>query len=337
MATDILNIPQIALSDLTELQNDYHVGFGGRVQTRVQESRYTDAGQQTKAYPDNVDDLMQDFIVAVVEEDELYRISQASDIVKQRQEKDQRRDVVFKEIKKTVDTFVQLTIFPDKQTKALAIQEKMQKNEIKPDGGLEQQTIATQQWLQEHYASARCQQAAKALGLEESIAELKTLNDEINALTSSRINEQKQKVADELKKARLKTDTAFRALAIMLNAQAIVQNGSELYTALIDFIQQTIQFYRHLADERRRLNRRVAVKSDVVGNHTYATSAGWTWQRLIADGKAALEATPDATIVSTDKKALKAGGLLLTLDGQPVQPTDDIDPNRDYQLVSPSE
>ena len=38
-------------------------------------------------------------------------------------------------------------------------------------------------------------------------------------------------------------------------------------------------------------------------------------------------------IVSTDKKAQKAGGLCLTLQGVPVKPTDDVDVDKEYQLI----
>ena len=46
-------------------------------------------------------------------------------------------------------------------------------------------------------------------------------------------------------------------------------------------------------------------------------------------------APPDqpARIVSTDKKAQKAGGLCLALKGVPVKPTDDVDVEKEYQLI----
>ena len=64
--SNILDIPQIAVFDPGNLQNDLHIGFTG-------------------------------------------------DLKKQRLEKDRQRDVLWKEIKKTVDTFATLTIFPDKK------------------------------------------------------------------------------------------------------------------------------------------------------------------------------------------------------------------------------
>ena len=46
-------------------------------------------------------------------------------------------------------------------------------------------------------------------------------------------------------------------------------------------------------------------------------------------------ALPDqpARILSTDKKAQKAGGLCLALKGVPVKPTDDVDVDKEYQLI----
>ena len=93
--------------------------------------------------------------------------------------------------------------------------------------------------------------------------------------------------------------------------------------------------WRQRYDDNRRANKRVSVKSDVVGNHLYQTARDWTWARLIEDGKALLAIDPDqpTRILSTDKKAQKAGGLCLALNGVPVKPTDDVDVDKEYQLI----
>lgn len=279
---------------------------------------------------------MADFIAAQAAEDEVYVLSQASEFTKQRLEKDAQRDALYKEIKRTVDTFATLSIFPDKQAAALVMQPLMQKYNIQPDGGIEAQTVATDQWLQEQDENVQSDVAASTLGIRESIRQLKTLNDEIQRLTADRNDERAQKTTAELKTARTATDQAFRALRLMLNAQAITQADNYLYTELIGSIAETIRYYRQIADDRRRTSRRVSVKSDIVGNKLYATVSGWTWERLIQDGKAALDIdSDDATrIVSTDKKALKAGGLLLALAGTPVQPADEVDAEKEYELVA---
>ena len=326
------------------LQRDLHIGFGGDIAKRLQKARWTDDTRATKVFPDNVDALMGAFVSAQAYEDQVYVQAQGSDLTKQRLEKDRQRDVLYKEIRKTVDTFASLSIFPEKQQKALVMQPIMQKYNIQPDGGIEAQTVATDQWLQEQLRNYQCELAARELGIFDSINQLKTLNDEIQQLTADRNDERAQKTTAELKTARTATDQAFRALRLMLNAQAITQADNYLYTELIGSIAETIRYYRQIADDRRRTSRRVSVKSDIVGNKLYATVSGWTWERLIQDGKAALaidspasdssaEPAP-ARIVSTDKKALKAGGLLLALAGTPVQPADEIDVEKEYELIA---
>ena len=338
MATDILSIPQIPNQDASTLQNDMHIGQGADISRRLQNARWTDSTHQTKVFPDNVDALMADFVAAQAAEDEVYVLSQASEFTKQRLEKDAQRDALYKEIKRTVDTFATLSIFPDKQAAALVMQPLMQKYNIQPDGGIEAQTVATDQWLQEQDMSAQADAASMTLGIRESLRQLKTLNDEIQHLTAIRNDERAQRSTAELKTARTATDRAFAALRLMLNAQAITAADNYSYTELIKSIQETLKYYRQISDDRRRTNRRVSVKSDVVGNKLYATVSGWTWERLVQDGKAALAvSSPDdgtaPRIVSTDKKAVKAGGLYLALAGVAVKPTDDVDAEKEYALV----
>ena len=340
----ILDIPQIPAAPIENFQNDLHIGFTGDIVKRLQKIRWTDETRTKKVFPEAVDKLMATFIQMQAFEDGAYVVAQGSDLTKQRLEKDRQRDVLYKEIRKTVDTFATLTIFPDKMEAALKMQPVMLKYNINPDGGIEAQTVATAQWLQEQQQDARLDAAARALGIYESIDQLKALNDEIQQLTADRNDERAQKTSAELKNARLRVDQAYREMVMMVNAQAVTTSIDEAaydlnytYTELIKSVQETIKYYRQISDERRRQNKRVTVKSDLVGNHQYVTVTGWTWERLIQDGKAALAVDQDANparIVSTDKKALKAGGLVLALQGVAVAPTDTIDVSREYELIA---
>ena len=351
--SNILDIPQIPTTAIELLQNDLHIGFTGDIAKRLQKARWTDETHATKVFPAAVDALMGAFVQAQAVEDHAYVIAQGSDLTKQRLEKDRQRDTLYKEIRKTVDTFATLTIFPDKQEAALKMQPVMQRYKIDPDGGIEAQTVATQQWLQEQQVNYQLELAARALGIFESINQLKTLNDEIQQLTADRNDERAQKTTAELKNARLQTDQAYREMVLMVNAQAIATSIdpeasmlNDTYTELIKSIQETIKYYRQVSDERRRANKRVTVKSDVVGNHQYATVAGWTWERLAQENPKSLapDPTPSAPgvepvvkaerIVSTDKKALAAGGLCVALDGVPVFPTAAVDALKVYELIA---
>ena len=132
--SNILDIPQIPTTAIELLQNDLHIGFGGDVSKRIQKVRWTDASHATKAFPEPVDALMGAFVIAQAQEDQVYVLTQGSDLTKIRLEKDRERDVLYKEIRKTVDTFATLSIFPEKQAAALRMQPTMQKYKIDPAG-----------------------------------------------------------------------------------------------------------------------------------------------------------------------------------------------------------
>ena len=253
--SEILEIPQIPVYDCGNLQNDLHIGFGTDNSKRFRAMRWTDETHATKRFPDVVDQPLGAYLSAFAQEDEAYVIAQKSEYVKRRKQKDEERDVLYKEIRKTVDTFATLSIFPEKQAKALVMQPVMQKYKIDPDGGIEAQTVATEQWLQEQERNYQCELAARELGIYESIQQLKTLNDEVRQLTLDHNDENAQKALAALKNARRETDRAFNALRLVLNAMALTA-GDDAYTyqEIIKNLQQTIKYYRQLSEQRRKKN-----------------------------------------------------------------------------------
>ena len=125
----------------------------------------------------------------------------------------------------------------------------------------------------------------------------------------------------------------------MLDAAACMDADVERYLNVLGKLQQDQTEWRQRYDDYRRTAKRVSVKSTIVGNHLYSASRGWTWAQLIDDGKAllAIDAEDETRIVSTDKKAEKAGGLYLALAGALVKPNDDIDTDKEYQLIALTE
>ena len=106
-------------------------------------------------------------------------------------------------------------------------------------------------------------------------------------------------------------DRAMKSCDRVLNALAILDDDPQRFAVLINALTADQTEWRQRYDDNRRANKRVSVKSDVVGNHLYQTARDWTWARLIDDGKALLAIDPDqpARIVSTDKKAGRTGGI----------------------------
>ena len=266
--SNILDIPQVPTFDPGNLQNDLHIGFGTDISQRFKAARWTDETHAKKTFPDNVDAEIGAYLNAFSVENQAYVIAQKSQIVKQRTQVDHERDALYKEVRKTVDTFATLSIFPAKQSAALLMQPVMQKYKIDPDGGIEAQTVATEQWLEEQMVNYQLELAARELGIFESIQQLKTLNDEVRRLTLAHNDENAQKALAALKTARTETDRAYRALMLVMNASAVILDDSELYTELIKSIQQTIKYYRSLSEQRRKANvaRREKKKDDKGGD-----------------------------------------------------------------------
>jgi len=338
MTNDILQIPQIPSVAPEHLQNDYHIGFTGDIATRLQAARWTDETRSAKAFPEHVDAAMAEFIAAQAEEDAAYVVMQGSILTRQRRQQAERRDMLLSSVKRVVGAFASLTVFPERQRWAATIRSSMLRYSLNPDSGIEAQTVATAQWLADLMADGRSVEAARALGIYDTLVELQQVNAQVQQLTADRNDERSAKQPAGLLRARRATDRAFRALALMLNAGAVMAwPDNARYTELIRSVEETVKYYRQLSADRRRTSRRVLVKSPVVGNRSYAAVGGWTWRRLIQDSKAALAVDTDASpqrIVSTDKKALKAGGLVLALAGAAVAPTDEVDSAREYELIA---
>lgn len=113
--TEILGIPQIPVYDCGNLQNDLHIGFGTDLSKHLGALRWTDETHATKRFPDVVDQPIGAYLMAFATEDQAYVIAQKSEYVRRRKQKDEERDALYKEIRKTVDTFATLSIFPEKQ------------------------------------------------------------------------------------------------------------------------------------------------------------------------------------------------------------------------------
>lgn len=255
--SDILQTPQVPIYDAGNLQNDLHVGFGSENCKRLSELRWTDDSRTTKRFPDVVDEPLGAYLAAFAAEDDAYVVAYSSRLVKQRQEMDAERDALWREIKRAVGTFATLSIFPEKRQMALRMLPVMQKYRINPNGGMEAQSVATDQWLEEQMNSSQLVQAARELGIYDNICQLKTLNDEVRRLTQAHNDENSRHALAALKHARTETDLAFRALTLVLNAMALTAADGDdrtVYTELIKSIQETIKYYRLLASQRRRKN-----------------------------------------------------------------------------------
>ena len=223
---------------------------------------------------------------------------------------DRQRDALIAQISTMIEAMLKMTLMPQKQQAAQTLKTGWDIYKPTAKAALRDESTQVQQWLEYVHAHAAQGAALAELGLTQIVADLEQQNNEVIRLMDERAAERQQQKTIVLADDRRMADRAMKSCDRVLNALAIL-------------------------DDDPHANKRVSVKSDVVGNHLYQTARDWTWARLIEDGKALLAIDPDqpTRILSTDKKALKAGGLCLALKGVPVKPTDDVDVDKEYQLI----
>ena len=190
-------------------------------------------------------------------------------------------------------------------------------------------------------------QAAQTLGITQIIADMVAANNEVHRLIVLRENTQgqQQNTSISLKDARTATDKAYKWMILCLNSYKVVDQDPDRFTAVTSNLIAQQEYYLGLVKDRQRTNKRVQVKSEEIGNHTYAVSTGWTWAKLAQENAKAFALDPEPSapgeepvvvpqrIVSVDKKAAQYGTLAVALNGVLVKPTDAVDVNKTYQLV----
>mgnify|MGYP007122058391 CR=1 FL=1 len=325
------NIPQVNYMDTSQWPKDMHLGYAKNVVRRIDE-------EWTEVYPAPAKLLAEitPLKTAVTKEDEDYEQSRKADQTEAIRQADDERDALLNQALTVIDAMAKVSAIPASQTAALQL--KAQVDIYKPSAKLALRDESTQveQWLQAISASIVLESAVQTLGLTQILADLKTKNDLVIELMDARAADRAQRALIQLSEDRKETDRCMRNFFRMLDAVACMDADETRYLLILGKLQQDQNEWRQRYDDYRRTAKRVSVKSTIVGNHLYSTSRGWTWAQLIDDGKALLDIDPDdeTRIVSTDKKAEKAGGLYLALNGVLVKPTDDIDTDKEYQLIA---
>ena len=210
------------------------------------------------------------------------------------------------------------------------------------------QTTSLSQWYEEFQQTPDAVAATTTLGLDSIIADMMQANGEVHRLYLLRDEQQGQQLSTKpLKDARQETDKAYKWMIALQNAYALVDAHPKRFNTIITNLTRQQDNYRQLYDDRQRTNKRVRVESEVVGNHYYNVTSGWTWAKVAQENAKALALDPEPSapgvepvvipqrVVSLDKKAVKAGGLAVALKGGAiVKPSDEVDAGKTYELVA---
>ena len=332
MEENLENIILVPYMDISQWPNDLHLQFN-----QTQDEQMDAEFDVDNPAPGKLATAIADHKAAVATENSAYIVSRSSEYTEQIAEQDSIRDTKIDEATSVANAMSKVASLPAMQQAAQVWLRGWNVYKPNPKSAYEAETTAIQQWYEDYQADADQQQAAQTLGITQIIADMVQANNEVHRLIVLRENTQgqQQNTSISLKDARTATDKAYKWMILCLNSYKVIDQDPGRFTVVTSNLIAQQEYYLGLVKDRQRTNKRVQVKSEEIGNHTYATARDWTWERLIEDGKALLAIDPDqpTRIVSTDKKALKAGGLCLALKGVPVKPTDDVDVDKEYRLI----
>lgn len=334
--------PQIKSFLPSTLPNDYHLELYTTMANDIIDAEYT----VDNPAPALLAPCIDAFKLKLTAENGVYAVSTTAPQTKDIARLDSERDPILRQMKDVIRTMAAMDIMPEKKAAALLLQESMKPYPyLDPNAEYEAETNAINQWNEAIQASQELTAAIAALGLTDALATLVSKTAEMKALMVERANQQSEQTKAALQTARQETDAAWTDVQIVQNALEITDAHPERFQALILHLNEQIDHYRELAEARRKQNRKVTVKSTVVGNHQYQPSSGWTWAQLTAKYPKLLALDPEPSapgvepvvtaqrIVSAEKKAQQAGGLAVALNGVLVKPTDVVDVEKEHELI----
>ena len=339
MEDGILLVPFL---DLTHFPNNLHLQFN-----QTQDEQMDAEFDVDNPAPGKLATAIADHKAAVATENSAYIVSRSSEYTEQIAEQDAIRDTKIDEATSVSNAMSKVASLPAMQQAAQVWLRGWNVYKPNPKSAYEAETTAIQQWYEDYQADADQQQAARTLGIEQIIADMVAANNEVHRLIVLRENTQgqQQNTSISLKDARTATDKAYKWMILCLNSYKVVDQDPDRFTTVTSNLIAQQEYYLGLVKDRQRTNKRVQVKSEEIGNHTYAVSSGWTWAKLAQENAKAFALDPEPSapgeepvvvpqrIVSVDKKAAQFGTLAVALNGVLVKPTDAVDVNKTYQLV----
>ncbi len=216
---------------LARMNNGAHFTFISNILARVE----SDSAVKGKAA-----DQVSNFKAAVAAEDEVLKVSQKSLLTDEIAKADDDRDKLYAGYKKAVEGFLAMPI-ADMAQAAKVLAQHIKDYKINTSAQLDKETGLLVNFiadLEEKYAD----QVAK-LGLTAFVTNMKEANERVRTLTLQRTNEKMGVGVGALKKARVATDDAYRALVKMVNALALVF-GEKDYASFIDYVNTEITHYK---------------------------------------------------------------------------------------------
>ena len=220
--------------DLVRMNNGAHYEFMKVVSDRFA----TETALSTNAAAKKAIEAL---AAAVKDEDRGLVISQKSLITDDIKAADDKRDNIFRGLRKSIKGLTDAPV-ADVAQAAKELQQCLVDYRIDPKMQLDRETGLLHNFI----ADLETKYAAQVtkLGLTLFVAPLKEANAKVEAFIVNRTTAQSAVAAGELRQARLATDAAYHHLVKLVNALAMV-SGTTDYDALAKFLNEHIDRFKH--------------------------------------------------------------------------------------------
>lgn len=247
------DIPQLDSLTTSRLQKTVRMNFWETVKPSLAEWR---AKQEPAQFVGKAEAQYQAWLQAEEHEDECYVLATKDAFTQALLEKDQQRDPLTLQVKNYFTFYAQNTVEPAKQQAAQALLPVWQKYAIDVKAAYALQTTQTAQWIDEMEQTPALTAALETLGLTQTVAQLKQVNQDIRNLLAQRDQTDSTTQKAAYRTACTATDEEWRLLVLTLNAYAVTSTSETLFTDLFALVNKQIDNARQQYEAERRKNTR---------------------------------------------------------------------------------
>lgn len=248
---------------LGRMNNGAHFTFVSNIQARAE----ADTAVKGKAAT-----LVEAFAAAVAAEDEALKISQKNLLTDEIAKADNDRDTLYAGYKKAVEGFQAIPI-ADMAQAAKELAQHIKDYRINTADQLDKQTGLMVNFIAD--LEGKFAPQVEKLALTAFVTNMKEANERVRTLTLQRTEDRMALPVGALKAARKATDDAYRQLAKMVNALALV-NGEEDYAPFIDYANTEIVHYKREVIGQKAASSSTGTAKPSGGDTTTPSTGGTT-------------------------------------------------------------
>lgn len=239
------DIPQVQSAPISSLKLTHFMGLMTFTADEVKKF----FNQEGMTWPTKVQSQYLTFQDAYVRLDTAYQREKYSLVTPELKEADAACDRIYMGVKKVVDGWLHFELESETKQRALMLEQSMAKYGISVSEDYLGENNKLSQWLADVERNYQLEQAVKALGLTDTIKQLKEKVTLVRQLLTDRGLAQPAK--GEMKAARAATEPEYRWLIAILNATALCDESEQKFADLFQTLNQNLNYLKNVVLARQ--------------------------------------------------------------------------------------